>query len=333
MALMAGSCDAKPLHHFARKVPVFRSLRRGAVDQGKLDHDCLVSIVDKLCKHNEFIMPMHQVLFSAEYAISPSMPGLSDDTWNDEVKTVGKIPRGWMASFLLKRLCTKGLTKDILTGLESSDTSVIPELFFFEVQLPSNATFLADCCSEEHLAHQLLTKRADDVGPRVEGMLGHGAVTAKGVSWKYGCFQLKWQGDRAEEIIHHSGLKVLMKDHLHVVITKAFVMTNNHLDGLATVALAPSNFLLHELFPVDAPFRLKIIKDKKAKLLVDLSKGLMTLENARSQAITDARNLDRNVLKESGVARRSATTAKARAAMEKKKIERGEKRKISFATE
>ena len=184
--------------------------------------------------------------------------------------------------------------------------------------------------SNPMLVSQLLTLRANSVGPRVEKLLEKGSISPRGVGYKHACFSLVFAEDnKASEITHCSGAKLFLHHMPHVVITRAFELHDNHLDITARVSLHPTVLHLWELFPVDATFVELVVKDRKSRVLADLAKGLQIREAERTQAVLDA-TVNPSMLDETVKERRQKSTEKARAAMEAKKAQRGAKRKISL---
>lgn len=117
----------------------------------------------------------------------------------------------------------------------------------------------------------------------------------------------------------------------HIVITRQFELFDNHLDGMARCVLGFTTHHLSNFFAEDG-FAQNIVRDRKGKKLIDMAKDLVHAENAREAALTQASTIDTTILAKPTAQRKKEVIAKARVAAERKKVERGQKRKIKLTT-
>lgn len=181
------TCDGRPLHPLAKNVPMLKCKddMKSTVNVAKLRHQAFIHMVDKLAKYPHFITRVHDVVFSDDFQIPGSLD-LSVDKWEGEVKSLAKIPVGWMANFLLRQYAPGGLTKNHLEALATNDEVNIPELFSFSLQLPLKTELPPEVQAIPLLAYQLLEKRAKAVGDRVAHLITKGGVKSDGLEFGTG---------------------------------------------------------------------------------------------------------------------------------------------------
>lgn len=75
---------------------------------------------------------------------------------------------------------------------------------------------------------------------------GHALVSQRWHPRLTGCFTFTFEGDRATQIRHKSGLTKPLPEH--VLITKRFALVDNWSDADASVQLAPVKYSCKELF-------------------------------------------------------------------------------------
>ena len=303
----------------------------GAVDMSKIGRDQLVMICDKLVKYPNFVKDIHSILFSSQYAVAQDNG--SSGVWTGNYTMLGKIDNEWMAKWLFNRLGQKGLTKEMLGDLENVDEDQVPCLFAYEIQLPLSTT--CPKFESEGEASLAFKARADSVGcpSRVEKLIRDGGVTPRGLVFKNACFTIKWEGHQAKSITHTAtGEKVEIPDA--AAIDSTFDLLDNHLDSSARVKMrsGPRDDHLHKFFDDDAAFKKLIVHDKRAKIFLDIIANMRKSSNDVKEQQTKAIASEGALLEEARMAKRTARTEKARAAIEKKKTERGAKRRISLGS-
>ena len=139
-----------------------------------------------------------------------------------------------------------------------------------------------------------------------------------------------FEGEVVTSIQHMSGATADLSDKTHVVINRGFVLHDNHSDLLARVVLHPTTRFLRSLFDSAEGFVKELVKDRRGKKLIDIASELNKAEQERSKQAEAAAKIPNEVSSGAQKGRRDAVTQKARAALELKKLQRGEKRKISL---
>jgi len=105
----SNSCDGNPLAPLAKKVPrVRRSGDLSADTRASIERDAFVRIVDKLSKYPAFILPMRGIIMSQDFSGATVSGGKSanNDEWAMNCRSIGKIPKTWIAEWLLHRATT-----------------------------------------------------------------------------------------------------------------------------------------------------------------------------------------------------------------------------------
>lgn len=113
-------------------------------------------------------------------------------------------------------------------------------------------------------------------------------------------------------------------------ITKAYTLSDNHLDSESRVELSPVVYHLHSFFP-NAAFAASIKQDNRGtKVLADICKTLAARKESEEKD-TLAATRGMGIIQEGQQARRREVTAKARKAMVEKMAMRGQKRKLTLS--
>jgi hypothetical protein len=319
------------LHAYAKKAPKLnlpKGSSKGAVDHAKLNHEHLVQIVDKLCKHPQYIQGIHGILMSSAYPVVEQTFGA--DGWQGAVACLGRIPRGWMAGWLLQRLGAHGLTSDLLKALDRLDSSHIQELVAYETQLPLTVAIPTLVAEDPAKVGLLLTRRADAVGPRVQKLLEAKAISNGGISWREACYTLDWVDDLCTRVRHCQGEVVHLGQLTHVVIPRGFALERNDSDVLAKVVLAPTTYTIMDLVGEGAKFRENIVTGKKSDQLEALAREMCCVV---PKAAEEAESKGAKLVAESAAARKAASTAKARAAVQERTKQRGVRRRVDLASQ
>ena len=329
------TCDGKPLCPYAKRAPIIkcRKSSSSAIDQGKLQRDALMLMVDKLVKYPQFILQAQSVIFSSDFKIPAEEGALSDESFTERYSTIDKIGKGWLGMWLLDRCKKMGVTQADLEKLDKLDSDAIVTMFCWETQLSPKCVF-PKMLSSAMIAGNVFATRADDVSPRLDKL-------TKGVDFKHGklnfgsglgSYEMMFDTVRCTQVMHISGAKAVVP--AHVVITRDFSLFDNWSDSEARVELLPSKYFLSTLF--DAAQHgfmqfLPAINDKKgSKMLMDLATAQMEDFNVVKHREVAATHVDKSLMKENAKERRGLVTVKARAAIQAKLNQRGEKRKMSL---
>lgn len=324
------TCDNKPLHKYAAKVPIFK-MNSGVVNESKLRRDQLFLVIDKAIKYPELIQRRFELFYFSDFPLPSGATQLDSITWEGPYKTLGKINPGWIANWLLARYTAAGLQKNWLAALDKQDGDAIMDLFTCELQLARTCALPAVIGDDPAMAAEAFTARADTQGRRMKHIMETCNLSAGQLDFfKGGAYTLVWgEGDIVTEISHASGAKVKMEEFVR--ITKAFALHDNQSDADARVECAPVVYHLHKFF-VGQPFADPIKTDKRGnKALGDICKKFGDTRAAQQTASVTAQR-GQDIIAEGQQARRKATTLKARSAMQQKMKQRGEKRKLDLST-
>jgi hypothetical protein len=120
----------------------------------------------------------------------------------------------------------------------------------------------------------------------------------------------------------------------HAPITEQFDLEFNQFDHEAYVELKPSHYMLHQLFPSDAPFAVNMLKDKNNnKMFEDMVQKAKTTIESQMNAL-DADRVDENAgfLKEALKDVRAENCKKARVAMVQRAETVKKERRISLGS-
>eukprot|EP00971_Amphidinium_carterae_P284753 5653298-Amphidinium_carterae.1 len=324
------TCDGKPMVALAKRVPMFKDSRGGAVNQGRLQTEALMQVLDKLVKYPGLILQAHGVIYSKDFATVKPVCTSGDAEWSERVTTIGKLNRGWVANWLLARHSEHGLKAEHLDALETADADNIPLLFSFELQLPLSCLVPKSVKGTSAMTSDWLTARANIVGPRMQSLLAKNKETPfQGVH--NACYSITFEGATAVAVTHISGASVNIKEHKHIIIYKGFKLVDGHSDVLARVVLHPAVHVLHQLFPAEAQFRQHLVESSKDKSLHSSAEDVRKKHAETDAEREKAQQLSKRPILETALkAQRLAATAKAKKAMEEKKKSRTAKRTIQL---
>lgn len=333
----ASSCDGQPLSALASKIPKIKRTGDLRVDTQKtIERDAFVRIVDKLSKYPKYILPMHGIMMSQDFnaeTMATAAPTKSE--WTGNYGCLGKIPKEWICQWLLHRSEKLGasLTAAHLAKIEEDSPENIKMLFSLETQTLPHQNF-PSTCHDAYIATKTFNERASQVGNRLAKFMSAGGIRDDGSLdfSKGGCYKLQFEGDRCSTIVHISGTKATLP--AHVVITKDFVLYDNHLDHLAKAELLPSTYTLIELFPKGCDLDKLAMRKKDAKPLKEMATAIADAhaEGQRSkiaETVQVARE-DSSVLKVVANRKAAANLIKARTKLLEKAEERKTRRTIKL---
>lgn len=348
------TCDGKPLHPLAMKVPKTlcgsRTRPGSAVDYDHLNRVQLVAIIDKLMKRQQYITPMYSVLFSDDYPMGEGNDELMcDAAWPASgVRALRRVPKGWVAQWFLRFYGKAGFTKVIILGIEKEDTSGLMFLFSVVLQLPLGTPLPKELEEDGELAAQVFYLRATLVGKRLETLIALEAVTSNGFDFGKGnAYEIAWSNEGRAQTVKHtfSGQEVELP--AHVCVTRAFKMFDGWMDSVARVELSPSSFVLCQLFSEGAFVDL-LATEKNGKRLLQAAHESMnkpklaaTVASADGAGAASSGSTDMppptvqdaegpKALQHAKKLRQSSRTAAARAVVQQKAQERETKRVLKL---
>eukprot|EP00969_Alexandrium_andersonii_P180811 7990333-Alexandrium_andersonii.AAC.1 len=210
--------------------------------QKSIEFDCMVRIIDKMCKQPSIIVPLHGLMQSHDLEKVHSLASrVTVGSWTGQYKQLDRIPKSWTTEYLLSRAHFLGLnviTHELLSKIEQDSMDALPMLFSFETQTVGAMAFPQQC-SDKTICSKTFSKRAEQVGDRLKHLVLAGALGTEGKIdfGKGGCFTLKFAEGKLSELKHCTG--VVAEVPSHVQITTAYTLVDNHLDHLARVELKP----------------------------------------------------------------------------------------------
>lgn len=324
------SSDGQPLSKLAQKVPVAR--RTGHAQNDEIlqrQRAALVWIVDRISKRPAELIPLQSYLVSHDLT-QTSNNIASEDAWTGSYRTIDRLPKSFMMTFLLSRAkeCNiKTLDSAVLSKLELADSSNIPMLFYMEIQIPGSLT-LPDAMQDEQICFQTLRRRAAEVGGRLRAFTEkQGFKTPGKLDFREaGAYKLEFAEDgHATHVTHLVGGKVAIPKHCFV--SSEFSLTDNFLDFKAVVSLHPTTHQLCSFFnPSDHTFlNTMYTPGKKWVHLKTMAETLAQhIEEAKSGGSSiDAAAQAAEVVKTATQSRKAKNMEKARQVF----VQRQEKRK------
>ena len=292
------TCEGKPLCPLARKVP--KVLRGGGAQAGSavqvdsLNRKMFVHIIDKLFKRQNYIQSIHSVLFSDDYPMGADPNDeLLNAAWPaDGVKTLKRIPKGWIAAWLHRSYKAVGLTKELLRAVENDDTSSIHLLFGVALQMPLSTGLPVSMQDDEELTERVLDARAQEVGHRIRILLATGAINEDGsLDYSKGvAYECQWTGEEADSLLNlvvHKATNTRAAVPAAATIRRDTPLRDPWFDALARFQVPKIPDLPVHVFYDECDFT-KLICDEKnsKKRLDDLSKGVRA--SGGSAAATEA---------------------------------------------
>jgi hypothetical protein len=318
----------------AARVPKVRLTGDLAVDTRRsIERDAFVRIVDKLTKYPQYIMHLHGIMLSQDLTTdSPSQVApLGKLDWSGNYSCLGKIPKTWVAQYLMHRATHLGvqLTQQQINAMEEDSVDNLRMLFSFETQTTPAMAF-PSACHDKYIATKTFSERAAQVGDRLSSFLVSGGIKSSGaLDFSHGgCYSLEFDAGRCTHVLHITGAKV--EAPAHVFITSSFSLVDNHSDQLARVELSPSKYYLMDFFK-GAEFLQRVIKDKKGETLKKLAKAIAD-KHAEGIVTKNKETVqeNRDVLKETHQKRATANLEKARSKLMEKKADRTARRTIKL---
>ena len=274
--------DDSSLSKLARMVPRPLHTRDSVMDAKRLiEFNYQVQIIDAMQKHPDIIVPLHGLFMSHDLSAMSTSTSCSSSTWTGKYKQVDRLPKPWVAEFVLSRARANGLAKfvtaDTLSELELHMPDAIPMLFSFVTQTIGSSTLPAEC-ADQRVCSQVFVKRAEECGARLQHLFQNGGFTKKNIVQysRGGCYALQFDDDGLlSELKHCSG--AVAKLPTHISIDRTFVLNDNHLDHLATISKSPLRFRLHELFADTETFKVgMIVPGKTYKRLQQLAEVVVS---------------------------------------------------------
>lgn len=187
------------------------------------------------------------------------------DSWNRTVCNVNRLPKYWMAKFLSETdPSAKPLTKELLKLIDDCDTSAVPRLFSFSLQLPESAPLPKLMRSSKLVCWKVFQQRMTEVGNPIDGFAAKFVDPRTGrIDWRQGgCYTFRWdEAGKAEVIKYLDRVEVAPA----VPVGRDYELVNPWDVSGAMVCKKPSKMMCYEFFSEGTgPF---LVMDKKAQNL------------------------------------------------------------------
>lgn len=143
-----------------------------------------------------------------------------------------------------------------------------------------------------------------------------------------GCYKFEWADTgRATSIIHRSGSTATLP--AHVVVTREFELLDNWSDFDATVQLAPTKYVCHELFPAEGLPNIAMYKTTRPPALYAKAIDISAAYHAQLAENRVGELADKcTIVAGAKAARRQDTAARARVARSKASAVKRQARRI-----
>ena len=230
----------------AKKVPKIKTTGDVTRDTMKtIERGALVTIIDCLVKHGDWMLPMHGIMNSQELdkMKQEQVKDNDVDEWKGNYDTFKQLPESWKQNSMCK---SSGIPTVVMAKVAEKDAAMVDVLFEYDMQMKMGTKFPEDC-HDVAVCSKTCTKRSQDKGRRLMVAWNSSLITREGLV-DYGklCFQPKMNdAGLVLEILHISGMKAKVPPHMPM--SKEFVMCDNHLDMEAKMVLQTSGALLDVL--------------------------------------------------------------------------------------
>lgn len=327
----SGSPNVKQdLSPFIKKFPAFKTTGNSFTDsKRKTQRQYLQEIVNHLWQHPDMILDAHGLVFSRDFMESKSSSTTDSSSaaaWPDKCSCVAKIPKKWMASFILDRAGIERaqLTSAMITAMEKASPENIPQCFEFLTQIPAKLVFPDSMQSCGTVAAKVFHSRATACGFRLKHLVEKGAFASNGqIDWSKAAFSCQWKGEELASVKYWSGAEGTIPECVR--ITKKFTLAFNYSDAQACFeAPGMPPMKISAWFPAGAAPNNDKISDKRAKVLASLAdEASQAMDRAAQAHNAGDVVVHEGLLDEAAEERQAASTAKARARL----AEAAEKRK------
>lgn len=319
----------------AMRVPTPKKTGDVTFDQQQLTRrTCVQQIIDRLMKDPAIVLPMHAYMMTGLGMSAASTGGADKHTWTGKYKFLHQIPVAWMCDFILKLAGKHDMqlvNKNLLSKLELDDSDNIPTLFSMILQVPLSTGFPREL-EDPYTATLTFEARAEAVGNRLSKFVERGGISARGSLdfSKGGPFSLHFcENGICNRIDHINGASVTPPEHCQ--ISRKFELSDNVLDGKATVMLHPRRDALYEFFPATTDFLIDMwIPGKKCAFLQVLAQKKREEVAAADKLRAEAKMSQAEVLQPAAKKRALEATQTARVNLLAAQSKRQKKRTIKL---
>lgn len=321
---------------FVKKFPSFKATGNSFMDsKRKTQRQYLQEIVDHLWKHPDNILDAHGLVFSHDFRDTKAADAYpsSKTTWPDKSSCSAKIPKQWLATFILDRAAIERVqvSKQMVLAMEKACPQNIPQIFEFLTQIPPKMVFPDSMQKCGTVSAKVFHMRATACGFRLKYLVEQGAFASNGqVNWSKASYRCEWKEDELASVKYWSGAEGTVPDCVR--ITKKWTLACNYSDAQASfecVGMPPLKIC--SWFPAGAAPNNDKILDKRAKLL-----STMADEVCESMARAARDHSSGDVVVQEGLfqevveARNAASTANARARLAEAAEQRKAMRRVVF---
>lgn len=191
------------------------------------------------------------------------------DAWSRTVCNTNRLPKYWLAKFLSETdMSDEPLSQALVKKIDDSDSTAIPRLFTFGLQLPESAPLPKQMRSSKLLCWKVFQKRMAEVGsPLKDFAKNYVNKTTGAIDWSGGgCYTFVWGEDgNATSIKYLGGADTTVS----VLVGRDYEMINPWDAAGALIMKKPSKMLCCEFFAEGTGPHTVI--DKKGKQLERLA--------------------------------------------------------------
>ena len=205
----------------------------------------------------------------------------SKEAWDRTVATMSRIPKYWMAEWLVAHDCSSmPLTQKLLDLMDFTDTQNVCRVFCMMLQVTPNTPIPAPMRNSKALCAKTFKARLLSLRNPLNGWAQKHVQPHGAINWASGgCFSITWtDANKASHVTHMCGATVEVDDT--ITITKEYELCDPWDAFKARVEKGAARYYFHEMFSAGTgPHVTKM--DKKASVLEQLAmEGAREIEEA-----------------------------------------------------
>lgn len=256
------------------------------------------------------------------------------DDWNPAYKVLRKMPKYYLGQVLVHHASDhKRLNRDMLNNIDKNCSDNIRFLFDLVHQTTPSLAWPA-AALDRGVCHEMLTKRASQVGPRMETFLSSGALDPQSghIAWaQFAAFTINWRGAAIVSLKHISGDVGMAPSHL--VLDASWELTDPVYDMQARFIKGTAVVYCWGMFAAGkGPLKWHINGKKPGQnyledIVSELCKKKIEAEAEARRMHTGAVHADKSFLEDSAREQREANLKRAREKIQAQKVE-SKRRKV-----
>ena len=144
------------------------------------------------------------------------------ESWDRTVANCGRLPKYWLAQWLVQNDCSIApLSQTLMDLIDSRDVANVKHMFYLFTLTSATTSIPKPCRESKTLCSKLFTNRLQLIGNPLKDWASKAVDETTGaVDWLVGgAYALIWEGDFAKEVVFITGDRAPIED---VRITKTF---------------------------------------------------------------------------------------------------------------